>query len=146
MSHEIESVIDATDLILGRLASVTAKRLLQGERINIINAEKAVVSGNRKGKVTDAKKFLTIGHPGQGPYHHREPERMIKRTVRGMLPRGKSKGREALKNLRVYSDLPDLLKDAEKLTLPEARADKLKCPYITLGDLAKEIGWVPRSE
>jgi len=146
LSQEIVSVIDATDLILGRLASVTAKRLLQGERINIINAEKAVISGRRRNIVMGAKKFLTIGHPGQGPYHSREPERMIKRTVRGMLPRGKSKGREALKNLRVYSDLPELLKDAEKLTLLEARADKLKCPYITLGELSKEIGWVPRSE
>ncbi|RLI06236.1 50S ribosomal protein L13, partial [Candidatus Bathyarchaeota archaeon] len=39
------SVIDASGLILGRMASIVAKRLLEGEQIEIVNAEKAVVSG-----------------------------------------------------------------------------------------------------
>ena len=143
---KVDNVIDATGLILGRMASITAKRLLQGERIIIVNAEKAVISGRRKNIVGEAKKFLEIGHFRKGPYHPRRPERIVKRTVRGMLPRDKSRGREALKRLRVYSGLPDSLKDAEKCTLPEAKADKLRCPYITVGDLAKEVGWFPRGE
>ena len=40
------TVIDANGLILGRLASIVAQRLLCGEEIDVINAESAVVSGS----------------------------------------------------------------------------------------------------
>lgn len=141
MSNRAESIVDATGLILGRMASIIAKRLLQGERIAVVNAEKAVISGRRKNIIKEAKKFLEIGHFRKGPYHPRSPDRIVKRTVRGMLPRGKSRGREALKRLRVYAGLPDSLRDTEKCTLPDAKADKLRCAYITVSDLAEDIGW-----
>ena len=42
------TIIDASNLLLGRLASIIAKRLLSGEEIIVVNAEKAVISGNRE--------------------------------------------------------------------------------------------------
>jgi len=137
------TVIDATGLILGRMASVVAKRLLMGERIAIVNAEKAVISGKRKAVIRRYKERLQIGHYRKGPYWPRRPDRIVWRTIRGMLPRYKEKGKKALRRLRVFIGVPEELKDVEAQTIPEARADKLRCPYITVGELAREIGWNP---
>jgi len=137
------TVIDATGLILGRMASVVAKRLLMGEHIAIVNAEKAVISGRKKAVVRRYKERLQIGHYRKGPYWPRRPDRIVWRTIRGMLPRYKEKGKKALKRLRVFIGVPEELKGVQAQTIPEARADKLKCPYITVGELAREIGWNP---
>jgi len=138
------TIIDASGLILGRMASVVAKRLLMGERIILINAEKAVISGKKGSIVREAKRMLEIGHPGKGPLHPRRPDRIVHRTIRGMLPRKKPRGREALRRLRVYIGVPEELRGKEAQTIPEARADKLRCHYRSVGELAREIGW--RSE
>jgi len=143
---EHTTLIDATGLILGRMAGTVAKRLLQGERIIIVNAEGAVISGKRLSRVKEAKTFLEVGHPGKGPYHPRRPDRILRRTIRGMLPRKKPKGQEAYRRLRVYIGFPEEFKGEEPQTIVNARAEKLKCPYITLGELAKEIGWSKAGE
>lgn len=135
------TVIDASNLILGRMATVVAKNLLQGDNIIIVNAEKATISGKRLALVKEAKKKLEIGHPRKGPYFPRRPDRFVKRTVRGMLPRKKTKGKEAYKRLRVFIGLPEEFKNYKPETIQKANFEKLKCPYITVGELAKEIGW-----
>ena len=64
-----------------------------------------------------------------------------------MLPRRKPKGVAAYKRLRVYLGAPLEFEDKTIQTIPEASADKLKSPYITVGELAKEIGaWTPEVE
>lgn len=141
MATQRAEIIDAKDLVLGRMASAVAKRLLQGERIVIVNAEKAIISGKRLSLVKEARAFLEVGHPRKGPYHPRRPDRVLRRTVRGMLPRRKPKGQEAYRRLQVFIGIPEEFKGKETLTIPEANAEKLRCPYMTLGELAKEIGW-----
>jgi large subunit ribosomal protein L13 len=140
------AVIDATELILGRLASVVAKRLLQGETIVIVNAEKAAISGKRLSIIKEAKTFLEVGHPRKGPLHRRRPDQIVRRTVRGMLPRKKPKGKQAYKRLRVFLGVPEKYKDKETQTIPDANAEKLRCPYIRVEELAKRIGWNPVGE
>lgn len=135
------AIIDAESLILGRMASIIAKRLLEGEKITIVNAEKAVFSGKKKSRVRQAKEFLEVGRPKKGPFHYRRPDRVVRRTVRGMLPYKKPKGKRAYKWLKVFIGIPEELKDQKMETLAEAHAEKLKCPYFTLGELAREIGW-----
>jgi len=139
-------IIDATGLILGRAASTVAKRLLQGETIIIVNAEKAAISGRRLSIVREAKKFLEIGHPGKGPLHRRRPDQIVRRTVRGMLPWKKPKGKQAYKRLRVFLGVPEEYKGKETQTIPEANAQKLRCPYIRVEELARRIGWTPVGE
>jgi len=137
------AIINADGLILGRMASVVAKRLLTGEEIVIVNAEKAVLSGKKKSKVTEAKGFLEVGYPRIGPFHHRRPDRIVGRTVRGMLPYKQPKGKQAYKRLKVFIGIPEELKDRKMETLVDAQAKKLTSPHFTLGDFAKEIGWNP---
>jgi len=139
------AVIDADGLILGRMATYVAKRLLNGEEIVIVNAEKTILSGRKSSKLADAKEFLSVGAPMRGPYHYRRPDRLVRKTVRGMLPRRRPKGKQAFKRLRVYVGIPDNLKDRSTETLSKAQAKKLTCPRITLGEFAREIGWNPEA-
>jgi large subunit ribosomal protein L13 len=135
------TLVDADGLILGRMASKVAKRLLNGEKVIIVNAEKAVLSGKKKSKVAEAKEFLEVGAPRQGPFHYRRPDRILRKTVRGMLPFKQPKGKMAYKKLKVFIGVPEDLKGQQMITLKEAQAAKLKGSYFTLAELAKEIGW-----
>ena len=135
------AVINAEGLILGRMASKVAKKLLNGEEIIIVNAEKSVLSGKKKSKVAEAKQFLEVGAPERGPFHYRRPDRIMRKTVQGMLPIKQPKGKAAYKRLTVFMGVPEDLKDQKMDTFKEAQAAKLKGPHFTLAELAKEVGW-----
>jgi large subunit ribosomal protein L13 len=66
---------------------------------------------------------------------------ILKKTVRGMLPFKQPKGKKALAHLRVYMGVPFELRDQKAEKPAETEAAKLKGPKLTLGDLAKELGW-----
>jgi len=109
-------VIDATDIVLGRLASQTAKLLRgkhkpsfaphvdTGDFVIVINAEKIALSGN---KATDKLDQRHSGYPGglssksYGDLRANNPRRMVEKAVKGMLPHN-TLGREQLKKLKVY--------------------------------------------
>jgi large subunit ribosomal protein L13 len=107
----------------------------------ILNAEKAIISGKKKSKVAEAKEFLEVGSPKRGPFHYRRPDRILRKTVKGMLPHRQPKGKSAYKRLRVFLGIPKEFEEIQMITLKEAKASKLRGPYLTLGELAKEIGW-----
>lgn len=133
--------VNADGLIVGRMSSKIAKLLLNGENVTILNAEKAIYSGKKKAKIAEAHLFLEVGAPERGPFHYRRPDRMVKKTVRGMLPYQQPKGRTAFKRLKVFMGVPLELKEAKTIQFEEAQASKLKGPSFTLAELAKEIGW-----
>ena len=135
------TLVNADGLIVGRMASKVAKKLLNGEEVIIVNAEKAVLSGKKKSKVAEAKEFLEVGAPMRGPFHYRRPDKILRKTVRGMLPFKQPKGKMAYKKLKVFMGVPEDLKGQQMITFKEAQAAKLKGPHFTLAELAKEIGW-----
>src|SRR4030066_1415470 len=120
------TLVNADGLILGRMASKVAKRLLTGEEVIILNAEKVIISGKKKVKVAEAKEFLEVGAPDRGPFHYRRPDKMVKKTVRGMLPIKQPKGKNALSKLRVFMGVPRDYQDLQTTTLAQAKAVKLK--------------------
>ena len=136
-----ETIIDADGLILGRMASHIAKRLLDGEKIIIVNAEKAIISGKRLSILREKHEFLQVGHYRKGPFHPRRPDRIVKRVIRGMLPRKKPRGKEALKRLRVYIGIPKDYEGKEMKKIQEADGRNLRGPYIRVSELARNIGW-----
>ncbi|MFT3714577.1 MAG: 50S ribosomal protein L13 [Gordonia sp. (in: high G+C Gram-positive bacteria)] len=110
-------VIDASDVVLGRL-SVAAATLLRGKHkptyapnvdggdyVIIINAEKVAVSGN---KLTDKKLYHHSGHPGGlksrtvGEVLATRPDRLVEKAVKGMLPKNKL-GAQIASKLKVYA-------------------------------------------
>ncbi len=132
--------IDATNLVLGRLSSAVAKRLLNGEEVVIINAEKAVIMG-KKGRIfREYKEKRELGSSVKGPFFPRMPDRIIKRTVRGMLPKDSPRGRMALKRLKVYIGTPSDFK-GKKTEKIEAKVEGIAgTTYITVGELSEHMG------
>jgi len=135
------TVIDGDGLILGRMASLVAERLLAGETIDIVNAEKIVVSGKRQMIVEKETEFLNTGGHGKGPIHYRQPHRIVRKTIRGMLPYRKPVGQKAFGRLKVHIGVPDELADAEKQSIPEVHSDTLSRKFVTVGEIAESIGW-----
>jgi large subunit ribosomal protein L13 len=137
-------VIDGTNHIAGRLSSSVAKLLLQGNRVAIVNAEKIMISGKKKNIVYEYDQFLKISsilHPKHGPFHPRRPDTMISRMIRGMLPRDKPSGKEALKRLRVYIGVPKDVKSLGKTQIEKAKIRKSNALYTSVGELGKNVGW-----
>jgi large subunit ribosomal protein L13 len=132
-----EMIIDADKQVLGRLASRTAKELLKGKNVVIVNADKAVISGNPKHVLKVYKQKRDRGDPYHGPFYPRRPEMVIKRVVRGMLPK-KPRGRDALKNLRVHVSVPENLKKESAKFKESGRS--LRCKSTQLGKLSEKLG------
>ena len=133
-------IYDASNQIIGRFATVIAKQLLNGEKIAIVNAEMAVLSGSPKLKVANYLQKVHRGDPHHGPFFPKQPDLILRRTIRGMLPWDRTRGRNAYKNLRVYIGVPEEFqgKQFEKVSL--ADASKLKIKSITLGELSIQLG------
>ncbi|HDI75487.1 MAG: 50S ribosomal protein L13 [Thermoprotei archaeon] len=146
MKSEGITIIDAKDHVAGRLASIVAKRLLRGEKIVIVNAEKAVIIGDRLRIINIFKRRLTwrtYYNPEKvGPKLPVRPDGILKRMIRGMLPYKQHKGKIALKRLRVYIGVPDEFKDKPMEKVKEALKPLENYKYIYLEELAKSIGWV----
>lgn len=144
MSQEEVIVVNAENQILGRLSSIVAKMLLEGKKVIIVNAEKAVISGSRDRIVEGYKKLWevrTLRNPEkQGPRRPQKPSNILKKTIKGMLPR-KPKGKEALSNLKVYIGVPKELQGRQFVSFEEASAKKLKGKYITVKELSESLGW-----
>ncbi len=133
-------VIDATDIILGRMASFAAKKALEGETVVIVNAEKAVISGNKNNIKRKYKTRREVGDRHKGPFFPRMPDRIVRRAIRGMLPHKTRRGREAYRRVKVFIGVPKEFENIEKLRL-EWTADKLKHrKYITVEELTRWLG------
>ena len=133
------AVIDAQEQILGRLCTHVAKRLLSGEEITVINAEKARISGNRSQLVKHYAQRRARGKIINGPNYPRSADMILKRSVRGMLDYRKTSGKQALKRLKVYVGVPRELKDIEAESPENSRRPGVS-RYVYLGDISKELG------
>lgn len=136
-------VVDGSGLILGRLASKVAKLLLEGYHVDVINVEKVVISGKRESIFREYEEFLEIKskiNPKYTPVHFRRPDLFFKRVVRGMLPRKKPRGINALRRLKAYIGTPEKI-EGKKVSFPDASSERLKSGFITLSELAKRFGW-----
>lgn len=136
-------IIDASNTILGRLAAFAAKQALLGQDVVIVNAEKAVVSGKPQVVFDRWRQRFSRGVPSKGPFIHRSPDRLVRRTVRGMIPYKTPRGREAFKRVMCYVGVPPAFegKESEFVRLEDAVADKLPNNYfVTVAEISKRIG------
>jgi len=137
-------IINAEGLILGRLASKVAKMLLEGEEVVIINADKAIITGNRDdifAKYKQRTELRTRSNPRKGPFYPKRSDEIVRRTVRGMLPWKTDRGRRAYRRLKVYAGVPREFEGAEFETLAEAHSMRIATPkYVTVGEVARFLG------
>ncbi len=119
-------VIDGTNAILGRLASYVAKEALKGEEIAVINCDLVQISGNKKMIEKEFKeKRSCFGSSQKGPIHHKSSEKIVKRTIRGMLPdHRKGRGRIAFKKIKCYKGVPKELVDSKPIKIAVEKKKK----------------------
>lgn len=134
-------VIDANNLIVGRMATQAAKLALAGEKVAVVNCEKAVITGS-KGNILDKyKEYRKRGGPYKGPFFPRTPDRLVRRMVRGMLPWKTFRGREAFKRVMCYIGLPPKFANEKIETLEAANYSRLKTSkYLRIKALSEMLG------
>ncbi len=135
---EPDVVVDARDCILGRVASKVAERAMDGERVAVVNVERAVITGDENDVMATYRKRIDIGSD-QGPAYPKRPDGIFKRAVRGMVPHKTQRGREAFENVRVYVGDPFDDEDAE--VLADTSLDRLSnIRFVHLGDVSEQLG------
>jgi large subunit ribosomal protein L13 len=110
-------VIDATDVVLGRLAShaavllrgkhkpIFAPHVDTGDFVIVINADKVALTGN---KLQDKRAYRHSGYPGglrsvaYGDLMAKHPEKAVEKAIKGMIPKN-SLGRKTLSKLKIYA-------------------------------------------
>ena len=138
---DADVVVEARDCILGRVSSKVAQRVLDGETVAVVNAERAVITGNEEATMETYHTRAGLGSDS-GPYYPKRPDRIFKRSIRGMLPYKTDDGREALSNVRVYVGNPyERDEDAETVVLDGTSLDRLSnIKFTTLGAIAESLG------
>jgi large subunit ribosomal protein L13 len=133
------AVINAQDCVAGRLASLVAKRLLEGEDIVIVNAERAIVTGNPEAVNKFFEEKIKRGDPYHGPFYPKQPERILRRIIRGMLPFHKPRGRTAYRKLKVFRSVPDEFRNEQSEVIGGAKRN-VKCKFIYIEDASRKFG------
>lgn len=136
-------IVNGEGHILGRLASIVSKKLLEGEEIIVLNAEKIMITGNRDWAYAKYKQRVdraSISNPrDMGPKYPRRPEDIFRRTVRGMLPIKKYKGKVAFKGLKAFVGVPEEFQTEELETISQAEYSNIK-KGTELGEISKLLG------
>ena len=137
-------VIDAKNLILGRMGTIVAKMAMLGNTVDIVNCEDCVIRGDRNEIIARYKVKDVRGIPSKGPFINKKPNLFVKRSIRGMLNYKQGRGRDAFKSIKCYLGVPDDFKDKELKTLDEVNVLKQKSSKIgsmKVGDLCNIMGW-----
>uniref|UniRef100_A0A0B6ZAX1 Large ribosomal subunit protein uL13 n=1 Tax=Arion vulgaris TaxID=1028688 RepID=A0A0B6ZAX1_9EUPU len=140
-------VIDGRGHLLGRLAAVVAKTLLNGQRVVVVRCEGINISGNfyrNKLKFLKYLKKRCNVNPARGPFHFRAPSKQFWRVVRGMLPHKTARGKDALERLKVFEGIPPPYDKKKRMVVPSALKVLRLNParkFCSLDRLSHEVGW-----
>merc|ERR1712026_180433 len=116
-------VIDGRGHLMGRLASVVAKNILNGNKVVVVRCEGINQSGNFYRNKLKVLKFLRLRcnvKPSRGPFHFRAPSKMFWRTVRGMVPHKTERGKDAMKRLQTFEGVPPPYDKKKRMVVPSA--------------------------
>merc|ERR1711876_18175 len=140
-------VIDGRGHLMGRLASIVAKNILNGNKVVIVRCEGINQSGNFYRNKLKVLKFLRLRcnvKPSRGPFHFRAPSKMFWRTVRGMVPHKTERGKDAMKRLQTFEGVPPPYDKKKRMVVPSAlKVLRLKPgrKFCSLGRLSHDVGW-----
>merc|ERR1712158_357827 len=140
-------VIDGNQHLMGRLAAMVAKSLLNGQKVVVVRCEGLVISGNfyrNKLKIMEYLRKRHLTKPSRGPFHGRSPSKMFKHVIRGMLPHKTDRGQTAFNSLKAFEGIPAPYDKMKRVIMPSAyKQIKLKPnrKFAPVGRLAAETGW-----
>ena len=142
MKEEIKPdiIIDASNLVVGRLATYAAKQALLGKVVFIVNCQDAIFTGKRQSLLKEFREKFSRGEFMKGPFITRLSDRIVKRAVRGMLPYKQERGRSAYQRVMCYVGVPDGLKETKKISLDNAHISRLKNEnYLTVKTVSEHL-------
>ena len=130
-------VYDGTDAVFGRIASVVAKDLLKGHSVDLINCDKIIVSGDKKkfAEKIMVKRQMGRGGSIKGPKYPKLTDRLVKRMIRGMLPRDRMKGQDAYRRLKCYIGEGELKENELKTAIKVEHKKPMK--YSTIKEIMR---------
>jgi len=129
-------IIDAKDGVVGRIASFAAKQALFGKKVIILNCNDALLTGRRNMILEQYSQMRSRGKGFQkGPIVPRVAEKLMKRTVRGMLEYTQRRGEAALDRVICYNKVPKEFESTKKISMVR----ELKIRTVRLGEVAKII-------
>ena len=132
-------VVDASGLVVGRMATFVAKQAIQGAEVHIVNAEKAIIVGSSKKAIQEHYQFKReVGTSRKGPFFPREPHLLVKRTCRGMINYQSSQGRAAYKRIKAHLGVPKELASVKAVTVEAAKRDAKA--FLTVAELSSWLG------
>jgi len=140
-------IIDAKGHLMGRLAAIVAKTLLNGQRVVIVRCEQICISGSLYRNKLKYHEFLrkrTNTNPRRGPFHFRQPSKIFWRTTRGMMPHKSHRGAEALGRLKCFEGVPPPYDKKKRFVVPATMRTVRMHPrrkWCSLGLLSHEVGW-----
>jgi len=140
-------LVDGRGHMLGRLAAVIAKELLNGQHVTIVRCEGVNISGSlfrNQLKFTEFLQKRTNTNPARGPIHQRAPGRIVARTIRGMIPHKTDRGQAAMGRLKVFEGIPHPYDKMKRKVIPAAlRYIRLRPgrKFCSVGELANSFGW-----
>jgi len=140
-------IVDGRGHLLGRLASILAKELLNGQKVVVVRCEEVNISGSlfrNKLKYASFIRKRTNTNPTRGPWHYRAPSRILWRVIRGMVPHKTERAKAALARLKVFEGIPHPFDRVKRQVVPGAlRTVRLRPgrKYCRLGDLSSQVGW-----
>ncbi len=129
-------IIDGTNAKMGRLASYVAKQALLGKEVVVLNCKEIQITGSKRQIISSyLEKIGKGGASNYGPHFPRSAERIMKRTIRGMLSHRMGRGEAALKRVKCYNDTPKEYADSPKIKTEKSMSIKA----IKLSELTREF-------
>ncbi|MFB6241556.1 MAG: 50S ribosomal protein L13 [Candidatus Nanosalina sp.] len=136
-------VIDASNRVIGRLASEVAQEALDGEEVRVVNSEEAVISGDEEQVFEDYRQRVERGSRDFGPHYPKRPDKILKRTIRDMLPYKDERGKEAFSRVKTYLEVPRDFEGEVEESDAKSGDDLKRRNYVKLGEVSKHVGWEP---
>merc|ERR1711976_883724 len=141
-------IVDGRGHLLGRLASVIAKKLLSGTSIVVVRCEDILISGGLLRQKMKYERFIQKSHNSNprrcGPVHYRAPAQIFRRVVRGMIPHKSERGTVVLARLKCYEGVPPPHDKTKRMVIPDAlkllRKAKSRAE-VKLGLVSGCVGW-----
>lgn len=144
---EKEIIIDGRNHLLGRLTSIVAKELLNGQKVVVVRCEQILRSGSlfrNKLKRQEQMHHRCNTNPRRTATHWKAPSRIFWKVLRGMLPHKTPRGAAALGRLKVFEGIPFPYDQRKRMVIPQAlKVLRMKAHrnFCNLGDLAEHTGW-----
>ncbi len=130
-------IVDGKNAVFGRMATQVAKKALLGETIDIVNCEQVVFSGKKEVVFAKYDRVKKMGVPSKGPFLSSNPEKFMKRVLRGMLPYKQSKGREAFDRIKCHIGVPSQFEGQETVKMGDK---ELRVNAVKVSEVCKHIG------